>query len=79
MFGLCTSPEHRGRGVATELVRQALEVAKKADCQGYYRLWTNFSLCQLSQNHSYCLENNPFNCVETELLECSSLSKSDLP
>ena len=34
MFALATLPNYRGRGLATNLVQQALLVAKKADCNG---------------------------------------------
>ena len=32
MFAMATHPEYRGRGIAGQLVEQALKVAKKADC-----------------------------------------------
>ena len=34
MFALATLANYRGRGLATNLVQQALLVAKKADCNG---------------------------------------------
>jgi len=34
MFALATLPNYRGKGLATQLVQQALLVAKKAQCNG---------------------------------------------
>ena len=32
MFALCTDPEYRGRGLGTNMIKEAWKVAKKANC-----------------------------------------------
>ena len=41
MVAMATHPDHRGKGIARELVKQAFIVAKKAECNGIKVLATS--------------------------------------